>query len=428
MAPGSLFGGQNGNANPTHPLVTDEAPQPKENAGDSNIVEVAKGGDVVVCVEHETKSIKHAARFRVSTPALKQHSKYFERLLQPGRFGEANRIEDQHKQLKERYQSLADVPIEELPSVSVQDIGRISSVKSISTLVADFFHILHGQDLETLPPVANLANLAVVSDRFDALEVVKSCMGRKKTIRTLEGKTTPKVDNALSEEKVRQRLLVAVMLDYPPWVEKYSARMIIKGWVGREVDLSEALWWDLPQRVEDELALRRDCVLETIQSLQSCFLRLYASRDRQCRLGYDSSPQCDSFQLGEMVRFFTKMGMLQLQGAIFDVSEPPEPYSGDINNLIDTLKQVPEYQVDRNHTHCGIRTRLLPLLDVVQDCLHHIGICFHCWTEDRAGYAWIDAKRPLLWKRGDHIPRAQGHGNRHVDIRSMFMAGERKWT
>ncbi|KAI7068001.1 hypothetical protein KC339_g15177 [Hortaea werneckii] len=300
MAPASLFGGQNGNANPTHPLVTDEAPPQNENAGDSSIVKIATGGDVVVCVEHETKSIKHAARFRVSTPALKQHSKYFERLLQPGRFGEANRIEEQHRQLKERYQTLAEVPNDELPSVSVRDIGRISSVKSISTLVADFFRILHRQDLETLPPVANLANLAVVSDRFDALEVVKSYVGRKKIIRALDGKTTPKVDNALSEEKARQRLLVAVMLDYAPWVEKYSARIIIKGWVGREVNLSEALWWDLPQRVEDELALRRDCVLETIQSLQSYFLRLYASRDRQCRLGYDSSPQCDSFQLGEM--------------------------------------------------------------------------------------------------------------------------------
>ncbi|KAI7114361.1 hypothetical protein KC352_g34685, partial [Hortaea werneckii] len=241
MVPGSLFGGSNGIANPTPPLVADETPPQKGNPGNADIVQIATGGDVVVCVEHETKSIKHTARFRVSTPALKQHSKYFERLLQPGRFGEANRIEEQHRQLKERYQNLAEVPIEELPSVSVQDLGRISSVKSISTLVADFFQILHGQDLDTLPPVANLANLAVVSDRFDALDVVKSYVGRKKIIRALDGKTTPKVDNALSEEKVRQRLLVAVMLDYPPWVEKYSARLIVKGWVGREADLSEAL-------------------------------------------------------------------------------------------------------------------------------------------------------------------------------------------
>ncbi|KAI7601345.1 hypothetical protein KC343_g15299, partial [Hortaea werneckii] len=180
MAPGSLFGGQNGNANPTHPLVTDEVPPHKENPGDGSVVEIATGGDVVVCVEHETKSIKHTARFRVSTPALKQHSKYFERLMQPGRFGEANRIEEQHRQLKERYQNLAEVPVEELPYVSVQDLGRISSVKSISTLAADFFHILHEQDLDTLPPVANLG---VVSDRFDALDVVKSYVGRKKIIR-----------------------------------------------------------------------------------------------------------------------------------------------------------------------------------------------------------------------------------------------------
>jgi len=392
------------------------------------IIAVAAHGDVILQIEHETNTTKHVARFRISAPALKQHSRYFERLLQAGRFGEGSRVEEQHKSLRERYQSMAEVPDTELPVVSVQDVGRTSTVKSLAALCTDFLYIMHGKDTQTFPPVTNLANLAIAADRFDALEVIKSYAKRKKMIRALDGKTTPKADNALSEEKVRQRLLVAIMLDYPPWIEKYSARLIIKGWVGRDAELSAALWWDLPQRFEDELAYRRDCVLETIQSLQSYFLGLYTSRERQCKLGYDSSPQCDSFQLGEMIRFFTKTGMLQLQGALLDTSEPPVPYAGDLFFLLDTLRQVPEYQIDRNHNHCGIRTRITPLLDLLQECLYYVSVCPDCWASDRAKHAWIDQKRPLLWKKQSFNLRSQGHGNRHADLRVMFTATERDWS
>ncbi|KAK4545202.1 hypothetical protein LTR36_003381 [Oleoguttula mirabilis] len=402
------------------------------NAGGGDgdaIIPIAGHGDIVLRIEHETPTVKHVAQFRVSAPALRQHSKYFERLLQAGRFGEGLQVDEQHKRLRERYQSITEAPANELPVISVQDVGRISAVKSIAALCTDFFYILHSKDTQTFPPVANLANLAIVADRFDALDAVKSYVKRKKMIRAIDGKTTPKADIALSEEKVRQRVLVAIMLDYAPWTERYTARMIIKGWVGKEPDLSAALWWDLPQRVEEELAYRRECALETVQSLQTYFLGLYTSRERQCKLGYDSSPQCDSFQLGEMVRFFTKVGMLQLQGAVLDTSDPPAPYDGDLHVLLDTLRQVPEYQIDRNHSHCGIRTRLIPLLDVVQECLHYIGgICLQCWQEDREHYAWIDAKRPLIWTKQNLQAKIQGHGNRHASLRALFTATERDWS
>ena len=425
----SLFGGGGELQDSSgHSSAVDSVIAADPKTEQSAIISIAGHGDIVLQIEHDTKATKHTALFRVSSSALKQHSKYFERLLQLGRFGEANNVEEKHRELRQHYQNIADAPDAELPVITVQDIGRISAVKSIAALLTDLFYILHGKDSQTFPPVTNLANLAIVADRFDALEILKSYVNRKKMIRALDGKTTPKVESGLSEEKLRQRLLVGLMLDYPPWVEKYSTRLITKGWVGGEVELSEPLWWDLPRRVEDELAFRRDCALETVQSLQSYFLRLYTSRERQCRLGYDTSPQCDSFQLGEMVRFFTKTGMLQLQGAVFDTSEPPPPYSGDIITLIETLRQVPEYQIDRNHTHCGIRTRLMPLLDMLQESLYRIGICAHCWAEDRPAYAWIDAKRPLVWKKTDFRLIGQGHGNRHADVRGLFIATERYWA
>lgn len=397
-----------------------------ESQTDDNAVHViVQDGDLILRVEHPSHT---PVNLRLSIDVLRRESKYFDRLLQPGRFGEGSRIAIELQHLQSRYQTLAEVPSNELPSILVTELGRISSIKSLSALMTDFFNILHGKGLAASPPVQNLANLAVIADRFDALESVRSYIARKKILRTIEGKTTPKKDVALAEEKVRQRLLVAVMLDYPPWMGKYSGRLITKGWVGREIDIDKPMWWDIPSGVEYELTVRRAYILDTLESLQTHFLGLYTSRERQCRLGYDSSPQCDSFQLGEMLRFFTRIGTMRVQGTISDAAQPPEPYAGDIFTLVDSLRQIPEYQIDRNHSHCGIRSRMVPLLDSLQECLHFVGICAECWMEDREQCAWRDTKRPLSWKMQGFRLREQSHTNRHADLRCLFTAVEKDWS
>ena len=194
---------------------------------------------------------------------------------------------------------------------------------------------------------------------------------------------------------------------------------------------------------------RRECILETVNSLQSHFLKKYSSGERQCKLGYDSSPQCDSFQLGEMVRFFTRLGTLRLQGTIYDATEPTW-HAGDVGRLIESLRACPTYQIDRNHSHCGLRTRLIPLLDLVQNQLSFdsasldIGICADCWTNRRKEYAWFQAKRPVLWiqptsltgnrslassfNKENHQRTPSSCLPRHLLVRDMFMASERDWT
>ncbi|EME85519.1 uncharacterized protein MYCFIDRAFT_98467, partial [Pseudocercospora fijiensis CIRAD86] len=299
--------------------------------------------------------------YRVKISNLRTHSHYFASLL-TGRFGESEKIAQEHAQLNEKYGSIAKAPTAELPVVYIKDIGRISAVKSIEALCLDLLIILHSRDISGIPPVANLANLAIVADRFDALDAVRKYVSRKKIFRTIDSKTTHKADQSPSEEKVRQRLLASLLLDYPPWVEKYSMRLITKGWVGKEADEDAALWWDLPRGLEEELATRREYILDTIQSTLARFFALYSSRERQCRMGYDSSAACDSYQLGEMVRFFARIGTLRVQGTIFDTAEPPAPYAGDIFALIESMRQVSEYQIDKFHSHCGFRTRLLPIL------------------------------------------------------------------
>jgi hypothetical protein len=415
-----------------------KASEDTEPGGISDIA--LKNGDLVLQIEHANAALDITLHsFRVSTTALKAKSKYFERLLSAGRFGESQQIATQHATLLQKFQSLALVPATELPVIRIEDLGRISAVKSIRPLLTDFLLILHDQDTQATPPVSNLANLAIVADRFDALDAVRTHVRRKKILRALDAKTQPKQDLGLSEERVRQRLLVGLMLDHAPWVEKYSVRLIAKGWVGQESELEDPLWWDLPNRIEEELVLRRATVLETIQSIQTHFLTQYSSsRTRQCRLGYDTSPECDSFQFGEMVRFFLRAGTLRLENTIIlsgtgngsSAGENGTAYDGDIHLLLDRLKQIPEYQVDRNHSHCGIRTRVVPYADLVSSALLQAGICGDCWTEDRHAQSWLGVKRPLKWrKQADGVSlRTQEHARRHASVRDFFMAGEKDWA
>lgn len=409
-------------------IASDPSPIPvKQEASESSVVDIDSEGDLVLLISHDMAVKTHSHRFRVSSSRLKANSKYFAGLLQ-GRFGESEKVDTRHAELRQQYDKLGDAPAVELPMVRIEDVGRISAVKSIEALCADFLFILHDLDTPPVPPVANIANWAILADRFDSLNVVSAYVRRRKMLRAIDGKTAAKSEIALSEEKVRQRLLVGILLDFPLWTERYSQRMILKGWVDREIDETSALWWDIPARVEEELAHRRMCVLETIQSLEHHFLKLYTSRERQCRLGYDNSPQCDSFQLGEMIRFFSRMGTAAVRGTILDDAEPSEPFQGDLHVLIDMLKQAPEYQIDTFHHHCGLRTKMIPLLDIVTECLAHVGICQECWAQSRGEHSWLDTKRPLLWKRKLLRLRTPIHQDLHANVRAVFTAVERDWS
>ncbi|KAL1302659.1 hypothetical protein AAFC00_003026 [Neodothiora populina] len=431
---------------------TKQTPQPPDPPVEVDPALVSANGDLVLAVKRQLENqADDVFLYRVESKRLREASPYFARLLDPDKFGEGAQVKESHSVLRTRYPSPAAVPLEELPQVDVADVGRISSnVKSIRNLMGDFLRALHDAHLAVkIPPLANVANMLVVADRFDALAAVRQYFERRKLIAALDatrGQNSKSGTKPEPEERVRQRLLVGLFLDNPSWVWSSSLRLIHKGWLGRETDVTSALWWDLPQGIEEELLFRRDCILESIQSLQTHFLHLYTCRDRQCKLGYDSSAECDLYQLGQMVKFFRKINTLNLQGRLISTTPEGEPceteqdfyYDADLFDLLDEFRKAPEYQIDKNHRHCGLRTRLLPLIDLVSLSLSsEVGLCLNCWQESRNEYAWSRVKRPLIWTHGSagagmasryRDGQTQRHLFRHLDARDLFVAKERVWT
>ena len=383
-------------------------------------------GDIVLAVK-DPSSATDTVRLRVSKAKLVQSSPYFRMLLDSTRFEEGQRVANVHESLQS--QAIGDVASTTLPVIEIEDIGRISKIKSIGLLLTDFFRLLHGQDLSSSPPpLVNLANLSIVADRFDALPVLRQYSQSKRIPQLLDAKPS-RTKPAMSEEKLRQRCLIALHLSHPPWLLTASQALIQRSSFPPVSDpFSQPQWADLPSSIEDELLCRRTYLLDTIQSIQTFALGQYTSRARQCKLGYDSSAACDSFQLGEMVRFFARAGTLSLAGRRVG-GEDEVGFEGDVRDVIDRLRQCPEYQIDANHRHCGLRSRLVPLLDVVERALDEVGVCAECWGKDRGEYAWMQAKRPLIWKRDG--PRNGMNGirclDRHAGVREMCMARERIW-
>lgn len=192
--------------------------------------------------------------YRVASSQLKQASPYFTRLLDPDKFGEGAAVAEKHKVLKTTHTTFETVPLEDLPRINIVDVGRISpTVKSIQPLMTDFLRSLHDQDLSAqTPPMSNIANLVIVADRFDALPAMRQYFKSRRLMALLDAKVQDKTGRFWPEERVRQRLLVGLLMENPSWVWHASLRLIHRGWVGREPDENGPLWSDLPMGIEGE--------------------------------------------------------------------------------------------------------------------------------------------------------------------------------
>ncbi|KAF8866882.1 hypothetical protein BDZ45DRAFT_734910 [Acephala macrosclerotiorum] len=360
------------------------------------LVEIRSTGDVLLDVQFKntpecTKSIpKDALRslrarklpipspriiYRVRLDTLKKHSEYFRIMLKP-QFAEGLAVEKVLKELADTNQIASELDAEKLPIIRIVEEDTATKTFGREVVFRDMLRIIHGADPLTSPITTQfLTVLVLMADQYNVISSVSRHMQK-----VLAAHKYPTTLDKNGEEMLRQKVLIQFHTDPGVRFANSTKELILRGssrWTGIEDSRSheyQAPWWDLPSGLEAELAYRRTCVLRTIVSIQTQYLLIYTSKDRQCKLGYDSSGSCDSFQLGEMVKFLTKKGLLSL--VPFQAVSPEDPeyiwpdaYTGDIEYLIGVLRQCPSYQIDHNHGHCGLRTRLLPTLDYIKSCI-----------------------------------------------------------
>ncbi|KAK0670926.1 hypothetical protein QBC41DRAFT_65162 [Cercophora samala] len=416
-------------------------PPPGQYLGDLAVVDIAPEGDLVLCVTFNTsketlKAAKKAKEppttlkptvkqgYRVQISVLKANSGYFTRLLGDTRFTEAKAVEDALQKLSLSNVNPSEADLSELPVVGINEDDEASRTANLSVLFGDLMRILHRVPITTKPlTVRYLAIIAVLADRFDCIPLVTKWLAAIKfkfppTTTQNQNRTGPALSKS-SEELLRQKILVSWLLERPLVFQSCTRELIMYGsrrWCtlfDEEEEEDEqskhvytAAWWHLPSGLEQELQLRRDCILNTISSIPSHFLSLYTSPPQsrlQCKLGYTSSSSCDSFQLGEAVKFLVNRNLLSyidfapMSYDRFHASGPPNDYiMSDVSYIIKILKQCPAYQIDRDHRHCGLRGRMGRILEFVEARLGGggVGINRAEWAKDRGEASW-EGKRGL---------------------------------
>ncbi|KAI0025246.1 hypothetical protein F4780DRAFT_722775 [Xylariomycetidae sp. FL0641] len=460
------------------------------------VIAIAADGDIVLDVTFETsKQTLKAARkaqprftsrgppppapkakvrqaYRVALATLRKQSKYFDKLLgEDGQFREARDVSAAHAALAARQLRPADAEPQDLPWIAIHDDDEATRLPDREGALADLLRVLHGGEATAPAPVTMpyVATLAVLADRFDCAAAVSRYVatGLKLkwpvTGRRSSGGGGGDETRGLSrtaENVLRQKILVAWVFNLPGKFQTATRELIMNGswrWStlmgdeGNEEDEgAEATWWYLQDGLEEELQYRRHCILNTIASVQQHFLSLYASRggQRQCTRGYDSSASCDSYQLGEMVRFLVAKRLLFLAdfgpsslAALGDAAVLP------VDGILATLRQVPAYQIDAHHTNCGLRTRILPLLDFIAALLsaNSLPLSRASWKADGAAASWArfaeakddangggkGAGKPFRFTRslaGDQRLRFENAMGADKFARDVFTASSWDWT
>ena len=191
----------------------------------------------------------------------------------------------------------------------------------------------------------------------------------------------------------------------------------------------------------EELQYRRECILNTIASVPRHFVGRYISKTRQCQLGYDSSAACDSYQLGEILKFLTNKNLMFLvdfsPGSLNLIADTSLLH---VDTILATLRQCPSYQIDKNHTNCGLRTRVLPIVDFIQALLsaNSIPVSHQGWQSNRQATAWHHPEKrieevvaPFRFTRAvanDQRLRFEHALGAEKFARDVFTAGSWNWT
>ncbi|POR39223.1 Uncharacterized protein TPAR_00581 [Tolypocladium paradoxum] len=404
---------------------------------DPGVVEVAEDGDVVLDVTFETspetlKKSRQAAlaanggklnpqpsppgalkptvkvAYRVSVAVLKRHSQYFSNLVSSPRFREAKLIDDTHKMLAARGVKPADADARDLPFIAIVDDDQATQAAGREHIFEDMLLIAHQKPPKTAKVDLSYAvTIAILADRFDCVGTVARSLNKELKFKWPLTNNRPFFDDRGRmtdvENVLRQKILSSWLLGQPMRLQQSTRELVIRGsslWGAFhddvEANTTAAAWWNLPEGIEQELRYRRECILDAIASIQRHFLDLYASRERQCKLGYDTSTACDAFQLGQLLKFLRSKELLFLVDySPASLDAVPDTSQVDIEDLVANLKQCPNYQVDKHHTNCGPHLRIKAIMDYLRTMLsaNVIWISHSDWKKRRAEVSWEAVKK-----------------------------------
>ncbi|KAK4453699.1 hypothetical protein QBC34DRAFT_191383 [Podospora aff. communis PSN243] len=460
------------------------------NSPEIEVIEIAPDGDILLDVTFETssetlKAARRAAKprpgqkvaapapvlkpslrvgYRVQLSVLKQKSKYFDSLLGDTRFAEAKSIATAFEKLSIRNIKPSEAPSSDLPAVKIHEDDEATKIAGQDAIFSDLLRILHDKPRDSSTGAAKpwtmhqVAALAVLADRFNCTVAVSKSFTTLKFKWPTTSTTLPKEDRPLpsltkpAEESLRQKILVSWLLDQPPKFSASTRELTLYGslrWTlapeddDQDAPYYTAAWWHLPDDLESELAHRRACILNTLASIPRHFLGLYTSKQRQCKLGYDSSASCDSFQLGEMMKFFLSHNLISLMDfSPSSLEETPLQdhfATVDVHAIVNLLKQVGGYQIDKHHTNCGLRTRITPVMMYVGTMLSSnvVAIQRAAWKKQRDVTSWVSEREGQVEEKvfrftrsllGDQRLRYEGAMAADRMARSLFTAGRWDWS
>lgn len=220
--------------------------------------------------------------YRVSLASLTKHSLYFRNLLTNPSFREAQRISSTHAALVARGTPPSKASPLHLPWVSITDDDEATQSASRQEPLEDMLRIMHGLPVvrgktagagagagapaAAAPRVTSISyvtTLAIIADRFDSTAIVTRGLADLKFKWPITS-TRPYVDEAGRatdvEAALRQKILLAWLLNQPLRLHRESRELIIRGsrlWGAyppdgeEEADLAAA-WWNLPEGIEGE--------------------------------------------------------------------------------------------------------------------------------------------------------------------------------
>lgn len=97
-----------------------------------------------------------------------------------------------------------------------------------------------------------------------------------------------------------------------------------------------------------------------------------------------------------MVKFFAAKNLLFLVNFSPSSLDNIKDFAAvDVSSILAALRQSPHYQIDKNHTNCGLRSKITPILEYVQVMLSSnvVGVNLQAWKKEPKAATWIAASR-----------------------------------